>query len=218
MKVKINHRLSVLATFIDEKDHIIDVGCDHALLDIYCALNKNTTCIAIDINKNALSSAINNINKYKLNDQIKPVLNKGLDGIDDFTNSVVVIAGMGTSNILNIIKDKKIEHLIIQSNNELWRLRREIIKKGYIINKEQIVKEGKIYNVIISFIRGNKKYHIVDYMIGPIIRTKKLDINQEYIKQLIFVNQEIINRLPKHLFARKLKLSFYNYLLKRELV
>ncbi len=215
--MRVSKRLEAIASMITEPI-LYDVGCDHALLDIYCALNKNTTCIAIDINKNALSSAINNINKYKLNDQIKPVLNKGLDGIDDFTNSVVVIAGMGTSNILNIIKDKKIEHLIIQSNNELWRLRREIIKKGYIINKEQIVKEGKIYNVIISFIRGNKKYHIVDYMIGPIIRTKKLDINQEYIKQLIFVNQEIINRLPKHLFARKLKLSFYNYLLKRELV
>lgn len=215
--MRVSKRLEAIASMITEPI-LYDVGCDHALLDIYCALTKNTTCIAIDINKNALSSAINNINKYKLNDQIKPVLNKGLDGIDDFTNSVVVIAGMGTSNILNIIKDKKIEHLIIQSNNELWRLRREIIKKGYIINKEQIVKEGKIYNVIISFIRGNKKYHIVDYMIGPIIRTKKLDINQEYIKQLIFVNQEIINRLPKHLFARKLKLSFYNYLLKRELV
>lgn len=215
--MRVSKRLEAIASMITEPI-LYDVGCDHALLDIYCALNKNTTCIAIDINKNALSSAINNINKYKLNDQIKPVLNKGLDGIDDFTNSVVVIAGMGTSNILNIIKDKKIEHLIIQSNNELWRLRREIIKKGYIINKEQIVKEGKIYNVIISFIRGNKKYHIVDYMIGPIIRTKKLDINQEYIKQLIFVNQEIINKLPKHLFARKLKLSFYNYLLKRELV
>ena len=201
-----------------EEPILYDVGCDHALLDIYCALNKNTTCIAIDVNKNALNGAINNINKYKLTDQIKPVLNNGLEDIDNSNNSVVVIAGMGTSNILKIIKNKSINHLIIQSNNELKRLRKEVIRNGYFIDKEVVVKEGKIYNVIISFKKGIKKYHLQDYIIGPIIRTKKLDINQEYIRQLIIINNHIMSNLPKYLFLKKMKLSLYNYLLKKELV
>ena len=46
---------------------MVDIGCDHGLLDIYLVqTNKNIKVIASDINKNALSNAIKNIKKYKL--------------------------------------------------------------------------------------------------------------------------------------------------------
>ena len=73
----ISKRLKTIAELVPNNSNVIDVGCDHALLDIYLALNKNTTCIAIDINENALSNAVNNIKKYKLNNQIKTVLIPG---------------------------------------------------------------------------------------------------------------------------------------------
>ena len=43
---------------------LIDVGCDHAYLDIYLA-NKYPTieCLATDVNANALSSAIKHLEK-----------------------------------------------------------------------------------------------------------------------------------------------------------
>lgn len=215
--MRISPRLQAIADMIDEPI-LYDVGCDHALLDIYCALYKNTTCLAIDVNQNALNSAINNIQKYKLEEQIKPVLNDGLQGIDIFDNSVVVIAGMGTSNIVKIVKNKNINHIIVQSNNELSRLRKEIIKLGYIIDKEVVVKEGHIYNIIISFKKGSKKYNYSDYLIGPFIRHKKYDINQEYIKHLISINDEILSHLPRRKVLKKLHFQLNNYLLKKELV
>ena len=33
--MKISSRLKAISEFIDPKDRIIDIGCDHALLDIY---------------------------------------------------------------------------------------------------------------------------------------------------------------------------------------
>ncbi|MCI8568129.1 MAG: SAM-dependent methyltransferase, partial [Bacilli bacterium] len=37
--MKINERLKLVASFVEENSNVIDVGCDHALLDIYLFLN-----------------------------------------------------------------------------------------------------------------------------------------------------------------------------------
>ena len=60
----ISLKLKAIAFFIDKNDRVVDVGCDHAYLDIY--LVKNGLCkniIASDINENALNIAKNNIQK-----------------------------------------------------------------------------------------------------------------------------------------------------------
>ena len=63
--IKLSKRLSIVASLIDSK-RIIDVGCDHALLDIYLAQeNKDIKIIVSDINENALNNAKENIKKYR---------------------------------------------------------------------------------------------------------------------------------------------------------
>ena len=47
-------RLKTVASFINQDDKVVDIGCDHAYLSIY--LIKNKFCkkvIASDINENA---------------------------------------------------------------------------------------------------------------------------------------------------------------------
>ena len=46
--MNISNRLKTIADMIDGNYHVIDVGCDHALLDIYLTLNKKIKCTAID--------------------------------------------------------------------------------------------------------------------------------------------------------------------------
>ena len=36
----ISNRLMRIASYVDKKDKLIDIGCDHALLDIYLVKNK----------------------------------------------------------------------------------------------------------------------------------------------------------------------------------
>ena len=52
--MNITKRLEAIASLISNNSNVIDVGCDHAYLDIYLTLNReNIFCLACDINKNA---------------------------------------------------------------------------------------------------------------------------------------------------------------------
>ena len=52
--IKISKRLEAISSLVPINTNIIDVGCDHAYLDIYLTLNNSNKCLATDINKNAL--------------------------------------------------------------------------------------------------------------------------------------------------------------------
>ena len=41
--MRISKRLKTISEFIDKEDKIIDIGCDHALLDIYIKENIKST-------------------------------------------------------------------------------------------------------------------------------------------------------------------------------
>ena len=45
--MKLSKRLEAIASFIESKDSVCDVGCDHGYLDIYLAINKKNKTRAI---------------------------------------------------------------------------------------------------------------------------------------------------------------------------
>ena len=55
--MKLTNRMQTIVSLIDNGSNVIDIGCDHALVDIYLSLYNNNKCIASDINKNALTIA-----------------------------------------------------------------------------------------------------------------------------------------------------------------
>ena len=69
--IKLPKRLETIANIVPLNSNIIDIGCDHGLLDIYlCQKGICKKIIASDINKSALSNAIANIKKEKFYYQI----------------------------------------------------------------------------------------------------------------------------------------------------
>ena len=65
--IKLSKRLEAISSLVPINSSIIDIGCDHALLDIYMYQKKiSNKIIASDINANALNNAKKNIKKYKL--------------------------------------------------------------------------------------------------------------------------------------------------------
>lgn len=192
--MNLSKRLKAVADLIDTKK-VIDVGCDHGLLDIYLTLYKNCTCIASDISENAIKNCVANIEKYHLTNKIEVMVTDGINGIDIHKDDTLILSGMGTSTIINILSNKQLSNnIIISSNNHLEDLRRFMISIGYFIANEVYILEHDIHYVIIKFVKGSRKYSDYDYVLGPIVikdNNYKIYILNHY--------QNILNKIPsKH--------------------
>ena len=201
--IKISKRLKSIADFIDDNSNIVDIGCDHGLLDIYLYQNKkNINIVASDINKNALNNAIKNIKKEKLEKKIKTVLSNGLDNIDTTNIDTIIISGMGTHTIVGILynnlsKLKNIKTLIIQSNNDLDFLRYKLKKIGFIITKEQLVSDSNIIYTIIKFNKGHKFYTKKQIYLGPYLLKENSSLFQKKNKLELEKLEKFYPLIPK---------------------
>lgn len=199
-------RLIEIADLIPTKSSVVDVGCDHGLLDIYLTLNRQCTCTASDVNENCLNQAKQNIKKFGLTNDIKVVLSDGLKNVDYNKDDYIVIAGMGTATILEILEETYADNIIIQSNTDLTELREELSDHFYI-EDEKIVKERDIYYVIMKLKRGRKRYNDSDYIIGPIIKRKNDGIYKEYKEFLYDKYNRIYESVKNTNLNRKLEIQ-----------
>lgn len=211
----ISLKLKAIAFFIDKDDRVVDIGCDHAYLDIYLVQNKLCkNVIASDINPNALNNAINNINKIGFNKKIKCILSDGLNAIDTNSINTVVIAGMGTKTIKHILSNKEklknIEKLIISSNNDHHIFRKYMQKNNYKLLDEKVIYEKKHYYIISKYIVGKQKLSKKELMFG--IYKKE---NLKYYKYLLNENKLLLNKIPFSKIKVKQKLRKENRLLKK---
>ena len=198
---KLSKRLEVVSNYVKENSKIVDIGCDHGLLSIYLAgIYKNIKIIASDVNKNALSSAINNIKKYKLEDRIETRLGSGLDVVSPEEIDTVVIAGMGSNTIVGILKYSKdklvnVNNIIVQSNTDLYFLRKNITSIGYYIEDEVLVEDKNIIYTVIKFTKGKKKYNYKELYLGPILLDKNNELfrkkNDKELKTMKMINKNI---------------------------
>lgn len=208
----LSKRLMTIYEMLPKVNRLIDVGCDHALLGIY-ALKKEQVkkVLAIDINDKRLKTAVDNIKKYRVKD-IMLAKNDGLNNIKINLSDVVVISGLGAKTITKIVRmAEPINHLIIQSNKDLFYLRYHIIKLGYHIYKEEVVLDKNLYYVVIYFKKGLKIYSLTDLLIGPFVKKS----NKDYLNHLIKKHELINKNIPSLYFIHKFKNNLKIYLLKK---
>ncbi len=221
--LKLSNRLLKISSLIKNHDVIIDVGCDHALLDIYLTKNKIVKkAIATDITHGAIKMALKNVSYYDcLNVDVRE--GNGLDTLKKEDNvSLIIMSGLGNQKIVSILKDNKeklhnIRELIIQSNTGYFELRKEIVKLGYIIEDEVLVKENNIIYVIIKFNKGQKKYNNKQLYFGPILLKNKNTLFRELVSKDIHKNKLILDNLPSKKVFKKLKIRLKIRKLKKEI-
>lgn len=203
----LSDRLLSLTKFINKKDLVADIGCDHGLLSIY--LVKNKLCkkvIATDINPKALNNAVNNIKNNNLVKEIETKLGKGLEPIKDENINTVIISGMGTNTIIHMFGhvDKKYK-VITQSNNDYYNLRKYFVNKDYKIKAESIVLDNDKYYINIVFIPGIKKYSKKELLYGSFLINDKKNIN--YFISILNKNKFIYKKIPYKNIVKKIDLK-----------
>ena len=152
-------RIDTLCSLLEKTDTFADVGCDHGYCSEY--MLKNELCdfaILSDVSKGSLAKAETLLASYIKEGKAKSVLGDGFFGVDKEVG-LVLIAGMGGSEILSILSDEKYgfmpKKFVFQPMHDGEKLRRYILKNGGYIDKDFTFEDGKFYEVICG---GNVKY------------------------------------------------------------
>ena len=206
--MKINDRLKHIGNLVEANSFCLDVGCDHAFLDIYLVKqNKNIKAIASDIAEGPVKQARENIKREGLEKKIEVRLGNGLDTYSDEVDTVI-ISGVGGRNMIGIFKNnmkvlKKIDTIIISPNNYQIDVKKFLTKNGFYIDDEELVKDKKFIYQIIKFKKGKRHYTRREYFFGPVLLEKKGNLFEEYYKREKLSREILISILPKNYRYKK---------------
>ncbi len=186
-------RLEKISSYIKNNEKVLDVGCDKAHLSRILA-KREIYSVASDIKNHIINEAMN-LTSTDLKKYITFKVGNGIT-IENEKDYTLVLSGMGTYTILNIIKNSKKEFkkIITISNNNHDILRIGMLNYGYVIKCEEIIKEKDKYYNLIVFIKGNKKYSEEEILFG---------CNHKNIKLLKERNEYLIQKYKKILESTK---------------
>ena len=202
--IKLSKRLKIIFDMVP-KSVVADIGSDHGKLMIALVeagiVNKG---YAVENKEGPFERLRSNLIRYHVNDKITPLFS---DGIKDITRDVetIVIAGMGCTNIVNILKAHpeklvRVQTIIIDAHNAVPLARKEICQMGFAIADEKIVKEDDVFYEIIKFIKADKAIiSDEDLEFGPILRQEKSATFKEKYQNRIYEIDTILSKgtLPK---------------------
>lgn len=178
------NRIEAIYSFIDLKDRVVDVGCDQAKLGILLA-KRNQKSIASDKSPKVIERASLDIRKLGLDNLIDLRVSNGLQNIKEKEADTLVLSGMGTHTILEILNSTKIKFnkIITISNNYHDILRDKMNELNYKVDKELIIKENNKYYNLILFTKGVKKYSQKELLLG--LNQVDNELYKEYLNHLL---------------------------------
>ncbi len=159
-------RIDALCSFLKRAESFADVGCDHG----YCSefVLKNGLCdkvIFSDVSKGSLQKAQTLLARFVKEGRAVGVLGDGFYGVPKDTEQVL-IAGMGGSEIVSILSDKKYgfipRYFVFQPMHDSEKLRRYLIENGAFIHRDFTFEDGKFYDLIVGENSGTEKQAYTD--------------------------------------------------------
>lgn len=145
--MKLDKRLSMVASLVRPCDIIADIGTDHAYVPVYLIENRIVSrAYAGDVRVGPLDNAKRTIEEYEMADKIMPILSDGLQSIPHDTNDFI-IAGMGGELIARLLSESRwVEqignHFVLQPQTHPEDLRLYLYQNGYEILKESVCQDG----------------------------------------------------------------------------
>lgn len=133
-----------------------DIGTDHGFLPVYLSENGISPHVVLaDASSGSLDKARENCRKEAPDAAFDFRLGNGLEVLSSGEVDVVVIAGMGGILIAEILaadpkKTRSFGRFILQPRNNIGRLRAYLLSHGFVIVKEQLVRERKFICEILT--------------------------------------------------------------------
>lgn len=191
-KIKLDSRLSAVASLVREGKTVADIGTDHAYLLAYLLQEgKIKKGIAADLRKGPLDNARKTLDECGELENVRLVLSDGLDELKKGDCDDIVIAGMGGILIKEILErtlwvfDENI-HIVAQPMTHGEVYRRFLIENGFKIIKESATTDGKRYYCVISAQYDGKKRAAEEWYtyVGELIKNDD-EASKLYINKII---------------------------------
>jgi len=157
---KLSKRLQCAASYVRQDAFVADVGTDHAYLPIaLCLEGRICGGVVSDIHKGPIERATEHIRRWGLETRLTPVLCDGLEALEGYHPEDILILGMGGEMIADILSrapyvQRTDVRLILQPMTHPEALRRYLLREGYAIVSESLVREDKIYQILCAEYTG----------------------------------------------------------------
>lgn len=169
--VKLSQRLAAAVPYVRPGHLAADIGTDHAYLPIYLCQTgrlspvelpdgKKICAIASDINSGPVTRASIHVAGAGLTDSIMTVRTPGLEGLDVYQPTDIILFGMGGELIASILDGAPAFHrpgirLIMQPMTHPEALRYWLLTHGFDITDQTLCREDRrIYQIICADYRG----------------------------------------------------------------
>ncbi|MCM1106678.1 MAG: class I SAM-dependent methyltransferase [Blautia sp.] len=152
--MRLSKRLEAVAALVTSRGVLADIGTDHGYVPIALAESgRIKRAIAMDVRQGPLSRARKNIAAAGLADCIETRLSDGLTALSPGEASAIVIAGMGGELMRRILSAGEAvcgqaDELILQPQSDIARVREYLRLRGYRIDAEAMVWDGKYYPML----------------------------------------------------------------------
>ncbi len=159
--MQLSKRLQAVAGMVTQGNRVADIGCDHAYTAIYLLTNKiSPYIVAMDINQGPLDSAKENVKRFGVADRISIRKSDGLKMLNPGEVETILMAGMGGRLMVQILTSRMnivsaAKELVLQPQSEVHVVRKTLKELGYIIIKENMLKEDGKYYIIMKIKSGS---------------------------------------------------------------
>lgn len=165
----LDKRLSAILERIPEGARLIDVGCDHGKLGAEAIVTgRAKNVISTDISLKSLDKAVKLISGLGIGDKMITRNGDGLEPIEAGEGDTLVIAGMGSREIIGILERSKLifTTYIFSPHSETPEFRKYLASSGYSLKSDDIVKSGGKFYAIIVAARGADTLSYREIMLG----------------------------------------------------
>ena len=176
--IELDERLSMLLDMIPPCAAAADIGADHGFLG--ARLLESGKCGRVeflDISEPSLKKAWRLVRRCNLMERAEFTVGDGVAALKNPADAIV-IAGMGAPTISGIVERglSRLEHtrLVMQPNIGVDLLRVDLMRMGFVICDEMIVRAGGRYYVAMAAERGQAAYSEKELLAGPVLLEKKL--------------------------------------------
>lgn len=201
-KIRLDSRLSAVASLVKDGATVADIGTDHAYLLAYLLQEKRISKgIAADLRKGPLENARKTLVDCDLIDNVRLVLSDGLDELNKADCDDIVIAGMGGILIKEIlertpwVRDEKI-HIVAQPMTHAEVLRKFFLENGFRILKESAATDGKRFYCVISAQYDGKERKSEEWYtyVGELIKNRD-EVSEMYIKKTVITLEKKLSAM-----------------------